>query len=69
MREEIETLTKRQDGSKAGITAKDWSDAVIDLLGGKAGVKGSMAQGNGTEISKVDEALEAATKYLEKFTI
>ncbi|KAK5084336.1 Alanine--tRNA ligase [Lithohypha guttulata] len=57
------------DGAKAGINAKDWSDSVIGIVGGKAGVKGTTAQGNGTEITKVDEALEAATKYLEKFKI
>jgi len=38
-------------------------------VGGKAGVKGATAQGNGTEVSRVDEALKAATEYLEKFKI
>jgi alanyl-tRNA synthetase len=42
---------------------------VIGIVGGKAGVKGTTAQGNGTDLSKVDEALKAATQYLEKFKI
>lgn len=42
---------------------------MIGIVGGKAGVKGTTAQGNGTEITKVDEALKAATEYLEKFKI
>ena len=62
-------LTFIQGGAKAGLSAKDWSDSVIGVVGGKAGVKGTTAQGNGTETSKVDEALKAATEYLEKFKI
>jgi len=42
---------------------------VTSIVGGKAGVKGATAQGNGTETSKVDEALKAATEYLEKFQL
>jgi len=42
---------------------------VTDIVGGKAGVKGATAQGNGTELSKVDDALKAATDYLEKFKL
>ncbi|KAK5092196.1 Alanine--tRNA ligase [Exophiala xenobiotica] len=57
------------NGAKAGVTAKDWSDTVTNIVGGKAGVKGATAQGNGTEISKVDDALKAATDYLEKFRL
>lgn len=51
------------------MSAKDWSEVVINLVGGKAGVKGAIAQGNGTEVSKVEEALEAATRYLDKFSL
>ena len=58
-----------QDGAQAGVSAKDWSDSVTSIVGGKAGVKGSTAQGNGTELSRVDAALKAATDYLEKFKL
>ena len=34
-------------------------------MGGKAGAKGPTASGNGTNAEKVDEAVEAARKYLE----
>lgn len=57
------------NGAQAGVNAKDWSDAVTAVVGGKAGVKGATAQGNGTELSKVDDALKAATDYLEKFKL
>ena len=40
---------------------------MASIIGGKAGVKGTTAQGNGTETGKVDEALKAATEYLESF--
>lgn len=42
---------------------------MTNIVGGKAGVKGATAQGNGTEIRKVDDALKAATDYLEKFKL
>lgn len=54
---------------KADVKAKEWSDIVLGYVGGKAGVKGAIAQGNGTEVDKVDEALKAATEYLEKLKI
>lgn len=62
-------LIRIQSGAQAGLSAKDWSEVVINLVGGKAGVKGAIAQGNGTEVSKVEEALEAATRYLDKFSL
>lgn len=54
---------------KADAKAKEWSNIVIGFVGGKAGVKGSLAQGNGTEPRKVDEAVKAATEYLDKLQI
>lgn len=58
-----------QNVNKADSKAKEWSDIVQGFVGGKAGVKGTIAQGNGTEVNKVDEALKAATEYLEKLQI
>jgi len=38
-------------------------------VGGKAGGKGATSTGNGTKPEKVDEAVEAARRYLEKFSV
>lgn len=54
---------------KADAKTKEWSDIVTGFVGGKAGVKGTVAQGNGSEVGKVDEAIKAATEYLEKLKI
>jgi len=40
--------------------AKTWSSSVAGLLGGKAGGKDDSAQGIGTEISKLEDALQVA---------
>lgn len=42
---------------------------MSSIVGGKAGGKAPVAIGNGTEVNKVDEALDEATKYLEKFKL
>lgn len=60
-------MIQNVDGADA--KAKEWSDIVLGYVGGKAGVKGAVAQGNGTEVAKVDDALKAATEYLEKLKI
>ncbi|KAL8774848.1 MAG: hypothetical protein Q9209_000787 [Squamulea sp. 1 TL-2023] len=58
-----------EEASKQGASATDWANTVSKVVGGKAGGKGATCIGNGTEPSKVDEAIEAATKYLEKFKL
>ncbi|ETN37107.1 alanyl-tRNA synthetase [Cyphellophora europaea CBS 101466] len=58
-----------ETGAKAGISSSDWSATVSNLVGGKAGGKAPVAIGNGTDVSKVDDALKAATEYLEKFKL
>ena len=55
--------------SKKGLSASNWTKSVEDLIGGKAGGKGATSVGNGTNPEKVDEAVEAATKYLDRFHI
>ena len=55
--------------SKQGASAAEWANAVSGIVGGKAGGKGPTSIGNGTEPAKVDEAVEAARKYLEKFKL
>ena len=39
---------------------------VSEIVGGKAGGKAPISLGNGTNVDKVDEGVEAATNYLEK---
>jgi alanyl-tRNA synthetase len=51
------------------MSSADWSATVSNLVGGKAGGKAPVAIGNGTDVSKVDDALKAATDYLEKFKL
>lgn len=51
------------------MSSSEWSSEVSKLVGGKAGGKAPVAIGTGTEVSKVDEALQAATAYLEKFKL
>ena len=58
-----------QAGTKAGLTSQEWSSTVSKLVGGKAGGKAPVAIGNGTDVSKVDDAVKAATEYLEKFKL
>lgn len=58
-----------QKVSKQGASATEWANTVSSIVGGKAGGKGATSIGNGTQPGKVDEAVEAATRYLEKYTL
>ena len=58
-----------EDKSKAGAEATAWANAVTEKVGGKAGGKGATCVGNGTQVDKIDEGVEAATQYLNKFSI
>ncbi|EXJ78314.1 alanyl-tRNA synthetase [Capronia epimyces CBS 606.96] len=58
-----------QAHTQAGLSSSDWSATVSKLVGGKAGGKAPVAIGTGTELSKVDDALKAATEQLEKFKL
>ncbi|KAF5325876.1 hypothetical protein D9611_000208 [Ephemerocybe angulata] len=50
-----------------GVDAREWAAKVTDLISGKAGGKDDSAQGVGTEVEKLDEAVSAARKYIEGF--
>lgn len=52
-----------------GASAAEWAKAVSAIIGGKAGGKGKTAVGQGTNPEKVDDGVEEARKYLEKFKI
>ncbi|KAF2836360.1 hypothetical protein M501DRAFT_1019154 [Patellaria atrata CBS 101060] len=55
--------------SKQGASANEWANTVAAAVGGKAGGKGATSVGNGTNTDKLEEGLELATKYLEKFQL
>ncbi|GIZ43701.1 hypothetical protein CKM354_000691800 [Cercospora kikuchii] len=57
------------DAQAKGADASKWSGEVAALVGGKAGGKGPTSLGQGTDASKVDEAVEAARKYLESLSL
>ena len=58
-----------QEASKHGVSAGEWSSTVSGIVGGKAGGKGPTSVGSGIHGEKVNEALEAARKYLERFQL
>ncbi|KAF2459729.1 tRNA synthetases class II (A)-domain-containing protein [Lineolata rhizophorae] len=55
--------------SKQGASASEWAGAVAAAVGGKAGGKGPTSIGSGTNPDRLDEGLELARKYLEKFEL
>ena len=48
---------------KRGLSAGDWVRAAASACGGKGGGKPDMAQGGGTDLSKLKEAIVAAKAY------
>lgn len=56
-----------QEASKRGASATEWAATISSVVGGKAGGKTPTSIGNGTNVEKVNEALEVAEKYLERF--
>ncbi|KAK9369692.1 tRNA synthetases class II (A)-domain-containing protein [Lipomyces kononenkoae] len=56
--------------SNAGFSAQDVAAIVSDVVGGKAGGKGNVVQGVGSNPDKVDEAIAAVEQYFkEKLSI
>jgi alanyl-tRNA synthetase len=51
-------------GQAAGVSANDLVRAAAQILDGKGGGKADVAQGGGTDATRVDEALEAARASL-----
>jgi len=58
-----------QTASKSGASASEWANVVSAVVGGKAGGKAPTSIGNGTNVDKVDEAVEAARAYLERLKL
>ncbi len=57
------------DAQAKGVDAAKWSSEVAGLVGGKAGGKGATSLGQGTNADKIDDAVEAARKYLENLKV
>lgn len=58
-----------QDLSSQGASPNDWTGQISKIIGGRSGGKAPTSIGNGTDVSKVDDALEAATEYLKNFEL
>jgi alanyl-tRNA synthetase len=54
------------EAKEKGADAPAWASEVAGVLGGKAGGKGATSLGQGTQPENADQAVELATKYLEK---
>ncbi|CCJ30352.1 unnamed protein product [Pneumocystis jirovecii] len=48
------------------VNGQEWANTVTTILGGKSGGKIDSAQGIGTNIEKIDEAVTAAIAYIKK---
>ncbi|KAG8767542.1 Alanine--tRNA ligase, partial [Serendipita sp. 397] len=55
-----------QSASSSGFDARSWAASVSEVIGGKAGGKPDTAQGVGTEVSKVAEAVKVAEEIFAK---
>jgi len=49
-----------------GVDGRKWAAAVSEVLGGKAGGKEDSAQGVGTDIAKLQDAIKTAQKFFEE---
>ncbi|KAI3343616.1 hypothetical protein F4824DRAFT_440540 [Ustulina deusta] len=47
-----------------GLTAEAWTNAVLNIIGGKAGGKGTTRQGAGAYPEKLDEAIREAQGWI-----
>jgi len=52
------------DLSSKGVTAEHWSNAVSEVIGGKAGGREPSRQGQATNPEKLDEAVSRAEEWL-----
>ncbi|KAL5334939.1 tRNA synthetases class II (A)-domain-containing protein [Aspergillus crustosus] len=55
--------------SEQGASAGEWAAAVSRAVGGKAGGKGPTSVGNGINPDRVDDAIELASEYLNRFKL
>ncbi|MEW5320492.1 MAG: hypothetical protein WDW38_011561 [Sanguina aurantia] len=57
------------DALLSKIKANEWVNSALTVLGGKGGGKPSSAQGQGGEIARVDEAMEAAIAFARQLNL
>ncbi|KAI9784823.1 MAG: Alanine--tRNA ligase [Geoglossum umbratile] len=55
-----------EHATQGGVSALEWSSAVSAIVGGKAGGKAPTSQGIGTDVAKVEEAIEVAEKWFSE---
>ncbi|EGG22500.1 alanyl-tRNA synthetase [Cavenderia fasciculata] len=65
----ISIVPKGSTAETKGLKANDWVVKVSAALGGKGGGKPDVAQGAGTDIAKIDEALEFAKSFAQKLIL
>ena len=58
-----------QEHTSKGLVASEWATQVAKVVGGNVGGKGMTSVGSGTDVSKVEEGVQVAMKYLEKLKI
>jgi alanyl-tRNA synthetase len=51
------------DALSKRLNAKEWVEAPLAVLGGKGGGKPTTAQGQGSHIDKVPDAMKAAEEF------
>jgi len=49
--------------TEKGLKASEWAKTVSETVGGKSGGKDDSAQGSGTNIDKLDEAIRVAEQF------
>lgn len=59
----LNILTLLQELTEKGLQAKDWANAIAEVVGGKAGGKAESAQGSGTAVSEVARAYDTADEF------
>lgn len=57
------------DALLSKIKANEWVNSALTVLGGKGGGKPNSAQGQGGEITRVDEAMEAAIAFARQLNL
>lgn len=50
-----------------GADARAWASKVCEVLGGKAGGKDDSAQGVGTNVDRIEEAVGLSREYLAQY--
>lgn len=52
-----------------GFDAREWAQIVSNTVGGKNGGNTGSAQGAGTDVSKIDDAIGLAKAFATKMTL